>query len=167
MVKQLVHQHSRRWVEPLLTMCVAGLSFPISMLGLRLRGVSRSACVIRWGDARRTRMFVHRRCEAAAVGGRESCTAAGTDPATGSWLRFSAGRRCAEDPDMEDEAFEQIVRVFNSLVSWVAAGAMVFGGVVPYIPQYRDIRRTQNAEGFSTYVCLVLLVANILRILFR
>lgn len=68
---------------------------------------------------------------------------------------------------MEDEAFEQIVSVFNSLVSWVAAGAMVFGGVVPYIPQYRDIRRTQNAEGFSTYVCLVLLVANILRILFR
>ncbi|KAK2830090.1 hypothetical protein Q5P01_018021 [Channa striata] len=68
---------------------------------------------------------------------------------------------------MEDEAFEQLVSVFNSLVSWVAAGAMVFGGVVPYIPQYRDIRRTQNAEGFSTYVCLVLLVANILRILFR
>nr|XP_046273338.1 solute carrier family 66 member 2 isoform X2 [Scatophagus argus] len=68
---------------------------------------------------------------------------------------------------MEDEVFDQIVAVFNSLVSWVAAGAMVFGGVVPYIPQYRDIRRTQNAEGFSSYVCLVLLVANILRILFR
>nr|XP_020480513.1 PQ-loop repeat-containing protein 1 isoform X2 [Monopterus albus] len=68
---------------------------------------------------------------------------------------------------MEDEVFDQIVSVFNKLVSWVAAGAMVFGGVVPYIPQYRDIRRTQNAEGFSTYVCLVLLVANILRILFR
>uniref|UniRef100_A0A3Q3XGR8 Solute carrier family 66 member 2 n=1 Tax=Mola mola TaxID=94237 RepID=A0A3Q3XGR8_MOLML len=68
---------------------------------------------------------------------------------------------------MEDEVFDQIVSVFNSLVLWVAAGAMVFGGVVPYIPQYRDIRRTQNAEGFSTYVCLVLLVANILRILFR
>ncbi|KAL4839345.1 hypothetical protein H8958_021319 [Nasalis larvatus] len=28
---------------------------------------------------------------------------------------------------------------------------MVFGGVVPYVPQYRDIRRTQNADGFSTY----------------
>ncbi|XP_062292444.1 solute carrier family 66 member 2 [Scomber scombrus] len=68
---------------------------------------------------------------------------------------------------MDDEVFDQIVTVFNSLVSWVAAGAMVFGGVVPYIPQYRDIRRSQNAEGFSTYVCLVLLVANILRILFR
>uniref|UniRef100_A0A2K5YVB5 Solute carrier family 66 member 2 n=2 Tax=Mandrillus leucophaeus TaxID=9568 RepID=A0A2K5YVB5_MANLE len=50
--------------------------------------------------------------------------------------------------------------------SWGAAAAMVFGGVVPYVPQYRDIRRTQNADGFSTYVCLVLLVANILRILF-
>lgn len=68
---------------------------------------------------------------------------------------------------MEAEALEQMVGVLNNLVSWVAAGAMVFGGVVPYIPQYRDIRRTQNAEGFSTYVCLVLLVANILRILFR
>uniref|UniRef100_A0A803YJV7 Solute carrier family 66 member 2 n=1 Tax=Meleagris gallopavo TaxID=9103 RepID=A0A803YJV7_MELGA len=54
----------------------------------------------------------------------------------------------------------------RQLVSWGAAAAMVFGGVVPYVPQYRDIRRTQNAEGFSTYVCLVLLVANILRILF-
>nr|XP_015213123.1 PREDICTED: PQ-loop repeat-containing protein 1 isoform X3 [Lepisosteus oculatus] len=67
---------------------------------------------------------------------------------------------------MEDEVFEQIISVLNQLVSWIAAGAMMFGGVVPYIPQYRDIRRSQNAEGFSTYVCLVLLVANILRILF-
>lgn len=68
---------------------------------------------------------------------------------------------------MDEEAFDQVVSVFSSVVSWVAAGAMVFGGVVPYVPQYRDIHRTQNAEGFSTYVCLVLLVANILRILFR
>ncbi|CAL9691237.1 unnamed protein product [Knipowitschia caucasica] len=68
---------------------------------------------------------------------------------------------------MEDELFGQVVSVFQSVVSWIAAGAMVFGGVVPYVPQYRDIKRTQNAEGFSTYVCLVLLVANILRILFR
>ncbi|XP_061109460.1 solute carrier family 66 member 2 [Conger conger] len=68
---------------------------------------------------------------------------------------------------MEDELFQQLMYILNQLVSWVAAGAMVFGGVVPYIPQYRDIRRTQNAEGFSAYVCLVLLVANILRILFR
>uniref|UniRef100_A0A3B4CZT9 Solute carrier family 66 member 2 n=1 Tax=Pygocentrus nattereri TaxID=42514 RepID=A0A3B4CZT9_PYGNA len=68
---------------------------------------------------------------------------------------------------MEDEVFNQILYVSNQLVSWIAALAIIFGGVVPYIPQYRDIRRTQNAEGFSTYVCLVLLVANILRILFR
>ncbi|KAG2465205.1 solute carrier family 66 member 2 isoform X1 [Polypterus senegalus] len=67
---------------------------------------------------------------------------------------------------MEDEAFDQIIYVINQLISWLASGAMIFGGVVPYIPQYRDIKRTQNAEGFSTYVCLVLLVANILRILF-
>ncbi|XP_066531814.1 solute carrier family 66 member 2 isoform X1 [Hoplias malabaricus] len=68
---------------------------------------------------------------------------------------------------MEDEVFIQIVYIINQLVSWLAALAIIFGGVVPYIPQYRDIQRTQNAEGFSTYVCFVLLFANILRILFR
>nr|XP_026646001.1 PQ-loop repeat-containing protein 1 isoform X6 [Zonotrichia albicollis] len=67
---------------------------------------------------------------------------------------------------MEPGGLEWLLVPMRQLVSWGAAGAMVFGGVVPYIPQYRDIRRTQNAEGFSTYVCLVLLVANILRILF-
>lgn len=68
---------------------------------------------------------------------------------------------------MEDEVFQQIMYVVNQLVTWTAATAIIFGGVVPYIPQYREIKRTQNAEGFSSYVCLVLLVANILRILFR
>lgn len=68
---------------------------------------------------------------------------------------------------MDEELLDQLVSGFGILVTWVAAGAMIFGGVVPYVPQYRHIRRSQNAEGFSTYVCLVLLVANILRILFR
>ncbi|XP_074843666.1 solute carrier family 66 member 2 isoform X1 [Carettochelys insculpta] len=67
---------------------------------------------------------------------------------------------------METDGLEWLVVPMHQVVSWGAAGAMVFGGVVPYIPQYRDIKRTQNAEGFSTYVCLVLLIANILRILF-
>uniref|UniRef100_A0A2A4JK92 Solute carrier family 66 member 2 n=1 Tax=Heliothis virescens TaxID=7102 RepID=A0A2A4JK92_HELVI len=52
------------------------------------------------------------------------------------------------------------------VVGWGAAGAMIVGGVAPYIPQYRQIRRTQDAEGFSLYVCLALLIANTLRILF-
>lgn len=91
----------------------------------------------------------------------------GSDSQLTSLHNFLARCWTSELLNMDDELFEQMVAVFNSLVSWVAAGAMVFGGVVPYIPQYRDIRRTQNAEGFSTYVCLVLLVANILRILFR
>lgn len=51
---------------------------------------------------------------------------------------------------MEDEMFEQLMYVLNQLVTWITAGAMVFGGVVPYIPQYRDIRPTQKAEGFSS-----------------
>ncbi|OQV13393.1 PQ-loop repeat-containing protein 1 [Hypsibius exemplaris] len=48
----------------------------------------------------------------------------------------------------------------------VSSLTLMFAGAVPYIPQYRTIKQTQNAEGFSTYVCLVLLVANILRIIF-
>ncbi|XP_040266503.1 solute carrier family 66 member 2-like [Bufo bufo] len=52
------------------------------------------------------------------------------------------------------------------VLSWVSSSVMVFGGVFPYIPQYQEIKRTSNAEGFSTWVCFVLLVANILRIFF-
>lgn len=52
------------------------------------------------------------------------------------------------------------------LVKWISCGAMIFGGMVPYIPQYREIKRTEDAEGFSLFVCLTLLVANTLRILF-
>jgi len=52
------------------------------------------------------------------------------------------------------------------IISWTSALAMVFGGVFPYIPQYNEIRRSKNTDGFSLYVCLALLMANILRILF-
>lgn len=54
----------------------------------------------------------------------------------------------------------------GTVVGWLAASAMVVGGVVPYVPQYLQIKRTQNADGFSLFVCLALLVANTLRILF-
>ncbi|XP_056138298.1 solute carrier family 66 member 2 [Lampris incognitus] len=53
-----------------------------------------------------------------------------------------------------------------SLLSWMASCVMVFGGALPYIPQYQEIKRSSNTEGFSTRVCLVLLIANILRIFF-
>lgn len=54
----------------------------------------------------------------------------------------------------------------TDVISFFASAFMVFGGVVPYIPQYQMINRSRNASGFSTLVCLSLLVANILRILF-
>lgn len=44
--------------------------------------------------------------------------------------------------------------------------AMVFGGVVPYIPQYMQIKQKQTTQGFSLHVCLALLLANTLRIIF-
>ncbi|XP_054282004.1 solute carrier family 66 member 2-like isoform X2 [Macrosteles quadrilineatus] len=54
----------------------------------------------------------------------------------------------------------------SHVIAWASATVMIFGGVVPFIPQYREIKRKGDAEGFSLYVCLVLLISNILRILF-
>lgn len=58
-----------------------------------------------------------------------------------------------------DYSIQKITRMCCSII-------MVFGGIIPYIPQYREIYIKQDAEGFSMYVCLALLVANTLRILF-
>ena len=55
---------------------------------------------------------------------------------------------------------------FFVIVNWISSLAMIVGGVLPYVPQYLEIKKTGNADGFSLYVCLTLLIANILRILF-
>ncbi|KAK6619052.1 hypothetical protein RUM44_003434 [Polyplax serrata] len=54
----------------------------------------------------------------------------------------------------------------SKLMKWSASSMMIFGGVAPYIPQYREIKKTENSDGFSMHVCLTLLLANTLRILF-
>lgn len=71
-----------------------------------------------------------------------------------------------DQPEAEYHHLEALMTIVREVVTWGAVGSMIFGGVVPYIPQYRTIKRTRDAEGFSTFVCLVLLVANVLRILF-
>ncbi|XP_060933037.1 solute carrier family 66 member 2 [Limanda limanda] len=68
--------------------------------------------------------------------------------------------------DAEDVLQDEDPDVSWTLLSWLASCVMVFGGALPYVPQYQDIQRSSNTEGFSTRVCLVLLVANILRIFF-
>lgn len=67
----------------------------------------------------------------------------------------------------EDESGNLLKHVtIWTLLSWISSLAMIVGGVLPYVPQYLKIKKTQNADGFSLYVCLTLLIANILRILF-
>ncbi|XP_017782135.1 PREDICTED: PQ-loop repeat-containing protein 1 isoform X1 [Nicrophorus vespilloides] len=61
---------------------------------------------------------------------------------------------------------DELSLTVGHLVGWVSAGAMIIGGVIPYIPQYKQIKQTQDAEGFSLLVCLALLIANTLRIMF-
>ena len=56
--------------------------------------------------------------------------------------------------------------LFVRLVTLGCEVAMMIGGVIPYVPQYIAIRSSGNTKGFSLYVCLALIVANILRILF-
>ncbi|XP_030831004.1 solute carrier family 66 member 2 [Strongylocentrotus purpuratus] len=69
--------------------------------------------------------------------------------------------------DLAEKKLHQVPEItLLNLVSWGASAAMIFGGIVPFIPQYLDISRSENTEGFSTHVCLVLLIANTLRILF-
>lgn len=41
---------------------------------------------------------------------------------------------------------------------------MIFGPCLGYMIQSWKLHREQNAEGFSPYVCLILLIANILRV---
>lgn len=72
------------------------------------------------------------------------------------------GREASDDKSM---TFFNMYSLMD-FISFIASGFMVFGGVVPYIPQYQMINRSRNATGFSTLVCLSLLVANVLRILF-
>ena len=43
---------------------------------------------------------------------------------------------------------------------------MVFAPIVGFIPQYRDIYKSGNPRGFSTLVCFILLVSNIVRIFY-
>jgi len=73
-------------------------------------------------------------------------------------------------PSMGDAVAKYDFDFWSSLVVQLATTgcelAMVLGGVVPYIPQYLQIKRTQSTQGFSLYVCLALLMANTLRILF-
>lgn len=63
-----------------------------------------------------------------------------------------------------NDVYEQLT--VKDIANWVASGAIIFGGIIPYVPQYREIKRKEDAEGFSLYICLILLIANTLRILF-
>lgn len=48
----------------------------------------------------------------------------------------------------------------------IAVFFTMFGGVIPYFPQYLEIQRKQTVKGFSSYVCLTTIVANIVRVFF-
>lgn len=40
---------------------------------------------------------------------------------------------------------------FVDIFSLTCSTAVIFGGLVPYVPQYLKIKRSRNSDGFSTY----------------
>lgn len=54
----------------------------------------------------------------------------------------------------------------QSIVESALCVALIFGPILGYIPQYGEISRTHNTEGFSTLVCFILIASNILRAFF-
>lgn len=57
-------------------------------------------------------------------------------------------------------------KIFIISLTVVTKGFIIFGGSLAYIFQYKEIHERKDASGFSLFVCLTLLIANILRIMF-
>lgn len=51
------------------------------------------------------------------------------------------------------------------ITHYVWACLLAVGPILGYIPQYFDIKKTRNYQGFSPVICFILLTSNILRIL--
>lgn len=81
---------------------------------------------------------------------------------------IGAGANVAAQEDVLAQNIQDssTMAIIYNIVTFGCEMAMIFGGVVPYIPQYLAIKKSKTTKGFSLYVCLALIVANILRILF-
>ena len=62
------------------------------------------------------------------------------------------------------DALDGLIDVVAAL--GICSAVLVVGQILPYIPQYKDIVRLKDSSGFSLQVPLVLLTANIMRLLF-
>jgi len=56
--------------------------------------------------------------------------------------------------------------ILASIFRVIAAIGIIFGPLIGYIAQLLKINSLKNSQGFSTYVCTILILANILRIFF-
>ncbi|VIO96178.1 Uncharacterized protein BM_BM5828 [Brugia malayi] len=57
-------------------------------------------------------------------------------------------------------------KLFFISLTVLTKGFIIFGGSLAYVFQYKEIYEREDASGFSLFVCLTLLIANILRIMF-
>lgn len=57
-------------------------------------------------------------------------------------------------------------KMFAISLTVLTKSFIIFGGSLAYVFQYKKIYEREDASGFSLFVCLTLLIANILRIMF-
>jgi hypothetical protein len=46
---------------------------------------------------------------------------------------------------------DELSLTVGTVVGWVSAGAMIIGGVIPYIPQYRQIKKLKMLKDFRSW----------------
>lgn len=61
-----------------------------------------------------------------------------------------------DDKHRQDRDYREILNYFkiggmSDLFRLGSSLAVIFGGLIPYIPQYMKIKRTNSSDGFSTY----------------
>ena len=54
----------------------------------------------------------------------------------------------------------------SMLLNGLLFGLIVFGPLIGYVSQYREIRRAQSTGAFSIWICFILLISNTLRVLY-
>lgn len=92
--------------------------------------------------------------------GLDKTLAAGPEPGTPQLSLGNNNSLQASNSSSRDDNIFDLPKMENlsDFFTVTCSGAMIFGGLVPYIPQYLKIKRANNSDGFSTYGKLKTLV---------
>lgn len=67
----------------------------------------------------------------------------------------------ASDPLASSETMMPKMDDMMDILKISCSTAVIFGGLIPYIPQYVKIKKSRSSEGFSTYGTLTESIADV------